>query len=326
MEKQRNSNLDIVRGLAVIFVVFIHIRFPGKLGTIGSDLGGLCNALFFLISGYFVLNNTRKKIVYKALRSFALVIISYLFYATIYQDSVATIVCGLPDILIGNVNRCGNLWFAVALVYCYILYYFLGDTNIKYMLILLVIVETLYSTYCPYVYRPIWATAFYGVPLFFLGNYLAQKKLGGGYNKLFICGIIFGVLLSFSNLADGLVPARLNMLGTVIYAFSVFMWAIFVPEISYKNVIFRIISLIGRKHYVYFYVFQYITISIVKACIYILVFKIYDVFGIEISFVDYVIPLGVVAALYIESLLLNNIWSLLKMYLNKAKIWKNMSG
>lgn len=132
--------------------------------------------------------------------------------------------------------------------------------------------------------------------------------------------------MSFSNLADGLVPARLNMLGTVIYAFSVFMWAIFVPEISYKNVIFRIISLIGRKHYVYFYVFQYITISIVKACIYILVFKIYDVFGIEISFVDYVIPLGVVAALYIESLLLNNIWSLLKMYLNKAKIWKNMSG
>ncbi len=132
MEKQRNSNLDIARGCAVIFVVFIHIRFPEQLGVIRSDLGGLCNALFFLISGYFVLHNMQKKVLHKALKSFMLALISYLLYAVIYREGIVAVVQGLPNIIIGNVNRCGNLWFAIALVYCYIIYYFVRNANIKY--------------------------------------------------------------------------------------------------------------------------------------------------------------------------------------------------
>ncbi len=144
--------------------------------------------------------------------------------------------------------------------------------------------------------------------------------MGGGYSKLFVFGIAFGILLSFANLVDGLISAQLNMLGTVIYAFSVFMWALFAPEIKYKNIIFKIVILIGRKYYVYFYVLQYMTISLVKKCsLCRWALKIYDAFDIEISYLDYVVPFAVVVALFFESVLLDKVFSIFRAHLDKVK-------
>ena len=53
MSKQYNYCLDFVKGLACIFVVFMHCEFPGLLGTAVQAISRFCVPLFFMVSGYF---------------------------------------------------------------------------------------------------------------------------------------------------------------------------------------------------------------------------------------------------------------------------------
>lgn len=53
MSKQYNYCLDFVKGLACIFVVFMHCEFPGLLGTGIQAISRFCVPLFFMVSGYF---------------------------------------------------------------------------------------------------------------------------------------------------------------------------------------------------------------------------------------------------------------------------------
>ena len=52
-QKQYNYCLDFIKGLACIFVVFMHCEFPGKTGTIVQAISRFCVPLFFMVSGYF---------------------------------------------------------------------------------------------------------------------------------------------------------------------------------------------------------------------------------------------------------------------------------
>ena len=51
--KQYNPCLDFVKGLACIFVVFMHCEFPGKAGVIVQAISRFSVPFFFMVSGYF---------------------------------------------------------------------------------------------------------------------------------------------------------------------------------------------------------------------------------------------------------------------------------
>lgn len=51
--KRYNCCLDFIKGIACIFVVFMHCEFPGLLGTLVQALSRFCVPLFFMVSGYF---------------------------------------------------------------------------------------------------------------------------------------------------------------------------------------------------------------------------------------------------------------------------------
>lgn len=51
--KQYNYCLDYIKGIACIFVVFMHCEFPGTMGTIVQAVGRFSVPLFFMVSGYF---------------------------------------------------------------------------------------------------------------------------------------------------------------------------------------------------------------------------------------------------------------------------------
>lgn len=51
--KRYNCYLDFIKGIACIFVVFMHCEFPGVMGTAVQAISRFCVPFFFMVSGYF---------------------------------------------------------------------------------------------------------------------------------------------------------------------------------------------------------------------------------------------------------------------------------
>lgn len=51
--KQYNYCLDFMKGIACLFVVWMHCEFPGKTGTMVQAISRFCVPFFFMVSGYF---------------------------------------------------------------------------------------------------------------------------------------------------------------------------------------------------------------------------------------------------------------------------------
>lgn len=52
-QKQYNYCIDFIKGIACMFVVFMHCEFPGIMGTIVQAVSRFCVPFFFMVSGYF---------------------------------------------------------------------------------------------------------------------------------------------------------------------------------------------------------------------------------------------------------------------------------
>lgn len=52
-QKLYNYNLDFIKGIACMFVVFMHCEFPGIIGTAVQAVSRFCVPFFFMVSGYF---------------------------------------------------------------------------------------------------------------------------------------------------------------------------------------------------------------------------------------------------------------------------------
>jgi hypothetical protein len=61
--KQYNYCLDCLKGIACIFVVFMHCEFPGMLGTAVQAISRFCVPFFFMVSGYFCFRPLERNVV-----------------------------------------------------------------------------------------------------------------------------------------------------------------------------------------------------------------------------------------------------------------------
>lgn len=52
-QKQYNYCLDFFKGIACMFVVFMHCEFPGIMGVAVQAISRFCVPFFFMVSGYF---------------------------------------------------------------------------------------------------------------------------------------------------------------------------------------------------------------------------------------------------------------------------------
>lgn len=52
-KKQYNYCLDFIKGMACIFVVLMHVEFPGLTGTAVQAISRFSVPFFFMVSGYF---------------------------------------------------------------------------------------------------------------------------------------------------------------------------------------------------------------------------------------------------------------------------------
>lgn len=144
MQETKNSRLyvlDLFKLIASFFVVFIHCHFSGIPGIAVKAIARFAVPFFFLCSGYFLYGNKPEKILRKTCRIFRLFCYAF-FLFLIYQilihyisgngTQVLTWLQGLTDFkqlikfIVYNVPYVSvHLWFLSALVYVYLLYYWI---------------------------------------------------------------------------------------------------------------------------------------------------------------------------------------------------------
>ena len=85
----RNDCLDFLKGLACIFVVFMHCEFPGLLGVIVQCVSRFSVPLFFMVSGYFCFRADGSTNYLRKIKHIALIILGavifYLIVTPLYK-------------------------------------------------------------------------------------------------------------------------------------------------------------------------------------------------------------------------------------------------
>lgn len=150
--KQYNFCIDFLKGIACIFVVFMHCEFPGRLGVAVQAVSRFSVPFFFMVSGYFCfrphregnsisdddrlkirrkVNHIGKITLYASLFYMVLMLLSLLFphhrdVSITMRALVNWLVFNEPIKLIAH-----QYWFLFALLYAYIFYGILEYFNLR---------------------------------------------------------------------------------------------------------------------------------------------------------------------------------------------------
>lgn len=227
MEKASiNNALNIVKGIACIFVVLMHCEFPGKFGVLVQCVSRFAVPFFFAVSGYFCFYPDDKKLgqrlPFKIKHIAHITLASCGVYIIWFIIKIITGVVVVPPeltwwkhvLILVLFNQplliSGHLWFLFALLYAYILMsvvYKNVGLNSRYLPIVICILLVMYFaiSYGAYllgidipncIYRNFF---FEGFPLMLLGYYFhkKQEQLLGGMTDVKIWVLLFiGIVLS----------------------------------------------------------------------------------------------------------------------------------
>lgn len=208
--KQYNYCLDFLKGIACIFVVFMHCQFPGLTGVAVQAISRFCVPFFFMVSGYFCFSplvslmgshdenastNTRKKIGKKVFHIAKITFFASIFYivfillvqAIFHNQDFTLTKRQLFNWLVFNSPRvvAGQYWFLFALLYAYLFYGLFERFNLRkvaYVLagVLFVIYICLaqgfhlYGIKIPNMYYRNWLIEAF--PYFMLGHWIHENQ------------------------------------------------------------------------------------------------------------------------------------------------------
>lgn len=225
--KQRNLTLECCRIIGAVFVVFLHIPFPGEFGGLVACLSRFAVPMFFAISGWYSYQTKPKKLL-KRMKSILLLelfgILLQLTWKCVqghYEGIrvVDTLLWRIPDgealikWLVFQVDPfSGPLWYLSAAAVCYLVlavYVRLVGKDYRFLYVLSGILLACHFAMAELsrftgirveftVYRNAW---FFGIPMFTMGLMLRQlrEKLSekGKRNAVIPFGVLlFGAVLS----------------------------------------------------------------------------------------------------------------------------------
>lgn len=222
MQSRKNLTLELIKLFAAYMVVFIHVSFYGAMGNIIDALARFAVPLFFFISGFFSyeipLEKIKKRATYILQITLFTSVIYFLFkIATIlYFSNLSDVILyfkgflnfkSIVDLLVFNLPfSSGHIWYLLALIYLYIIFYFITKFRLSEKIIFsvgfaLLILQILLGEGLSFlgITLPIHFVrnfALMGFPFFALGLFAKkhQNKLQNLSNgKVFVC-IIIGCL------------------------------------------------------------------------------------------------------------------------------------
>ena len=311
---QRNTTLDLLKGIACIGVVFIHVPFPGIFGIAVTAVSRMFVALFFIISGYYLWvgdeKKTLDKLPKKIKRTLKLTATSFLVYflwesfvrlkgggyqkvIRWYADDVFSIKTVIGTLFFSYDSIVGHLWFLLALLGGYILFYYMLKSHIRLNWISAILILEIHIILMSisHIYDLGWNMAFfrnvwfYGMPFLIIGysirlyeikllSYLTRVRL----IAMFLLGL-------FMILCERFVIGKLQIFnGSIIAIFAMVMLALKYPDLSPKNGL----AVIGNKYSTDIYIYHWIILEIV-----IKSKKILQIECIEFEWLEPVIVLGI---------------------------------
>lgn len=276
INKNRNNTLEILKLFASYMVVFIHVLFYGNLGSIVEALARFAVPFFFLVSGFYSYKITPSKIKKRIIHIIKLYVFALVSY-TLF-DVILSVISHNSDYIpiyfseYFNLNKIinlfifnepiynGHLWYLFALIYVYIIFYFITkhQINEKILFIIagsLLVLQLLlgeclsaFGVIIPIMY--IRNFALIGIPFFIFGLFAKkyQNKLCNIPNFVLIISIVIGSLES--------VWSRFSIEKNELCIGSLFiMFAFAVIFIKYSNIKYPPIvdELTGCSTYVYIF-------------------------------------------------------------------------
>lgn len=289
--KKQNKCLNFFKGLACILVVSLHVRFPVEAidGPV-QCLARFSVPLFFVISGfycYYESNNVYLQKIPKKIRHiFQICVVSFGFWIAMNyavsifgadKHNIKELTQGIFSwntlvrfILLNEDPIISILWFLLALLYCYVIYYLGARTNklrifpklVAPLLFLHLLLGNIGNGILNWkidveLYRNVWLMGF---PLFTLGHELRAKQnviLDKISSSSSIVLMILGLVLTLAEWS--LIGGRQQMyIGSILMAGSCIIYSMWNPE---KKVI-GVVSYVGEKLSLYVYVLH-ISVGIV---------------------------------------------------------------
>ena len=284
---KKNDCLNMIKGIACFFVVFMHVPFLGVFGIVVKKIGEFAVPIFYLISGFYLwkpeIENIRKALSRKIKRLCKIcfvVFVSYFFWNMVISRF------GSGHLAISAfVRRC----FTIEHLFKFLIfqntdifggrspYWFLFALQLTYIILLVVF------------WLPKWHFIYICIPILLITNfYLHTTDMGWDYyNNIWTTAIPF-VLIGFIIAERGMVkkikPIAMAIIslmsllvvivGTIIhipcpisitqFAISFFSVGIFCLSLIYSDVSISTLSNIGAKYSMLIYIIHPFVITVIE--------------------------------------------------------------
>lgn len=270
--KERNTCLNVLKCIACISVVFIHVTFPGVVGNIVKNIALFAVPTFFMIAGYYYHGCDYKKIksrffkIVKILIFGIIVFFVYQLMCCILNGNVTEWLASLFSLeklfyFFGfcTIGWAIPLWYLIAMAETYLVWIFVVKKNLQEKFVLTTVplfaIGTALSLYVEstgvdwsykinFVCRAL---------LWFMLGYLVkskyESKLNSVNNITFICLAVVGSLITVSDIFID-VTVKYAYIGVLLTAPSLFLLAIKNPKVKFGNAI----DYIGDKLSLFIYI------------------------------------------------------------------------
>lgn len=284
----KNNTLNLIKAIAAISVVFIHIKFPNEAGNIITSLARFAVPFFFMTSGYFAYQSNYNKErnlrnIKKILKITLFALIGYFIWKIIYYNYYGNL-----DLLYNrltdkefikiffqyNKTVLGmHLWYLLALIYIYIMYYFIDKYQVHkvsyYLIPLILIINILLGEISIFnnikiEYETTRNFILTGFPFFMIGNLINYNKDKFKFkNKTLVLSIIAFTILTI--IEYEIVGSCDIYISTIFLATFIFLYGIKNPNIVGEK---NILSIVGEKYSLYIYILQIFVIDAFKILFY----------------------------------------------------------
>ena len=273
---KKHMTLELIKLFAAYMVVFIHVPFYGVTGKIIDALARFAVPLFFFISGFFSFKISLEKIKERIKQILIITVFSSILYflfktaVLLYFGNISTVVSyfkgflnseSLIDLFVLNVPfSSGHIWYLLALIYVYIIFYFITKFRLNEKLIFSVAFLLLFLHILLGELLGIFGIA---IPIHFLRNFalmgfpffaiglLTRKhknKIQNVSNPILIIAIIIGCIESvFSHLFYG---KKELYIGSLFILFALVVFFLKYSDVKYPKSFY---VLTGCSTYIYIF-------------------------------------------------------------------------
>lgn len=282
IRKKRNSSLDVLKGVAAIFVILIHEQFPGTFGKWIAMLAGFAVPVFFMVSGYFSYNAPKERLKTSIKHILVLIVIAYVLnigrllvtnhfsvtaVCNYFIEEILTIKHIAMWLLLNVTLVSGVAWFLFALLYCYIFCLIFHKMFLSGKICAFIMLGFAGGLVLRMVFPLLGMNSFgtnnawcCGIPYFLCGLFIRQKQEEivpcVSCSKCCVAAGVGCVLITIALLVND----NISYIGVVPLAVSIFALCIKYPRLECG-----MLERIGNEHAFYVYIGHPIVIHFINA-------------------------------------------------------------